>query len=133
MLTCYRCCSSSPPPAKPRHAPKAEESNIVGVFGLSIRTVERDLEEEFTRVAPVEKVVIVYDARVSTESATKRIYAAHRLTCPPFALGPSQTERSRGFGFVTMKDVEGAHAVITALNGIVSRETGLTTRIYAAC
>lgn len=53
-------------PAKPRHAPRdVNPSNILGVFGLSIRTVEADLEDEFGRVAPVEKVVIVYDARVS--------------------------------------------------------------------
>ncbi|KDN36779.1 hypothetical protein K437DRAFT_217296, partial [Tilletiaria anomala UBC 951] len=66
-------------------------TNIVGVFGLSMRTVERDLEEEFSRVAPVEKVVIVYDAR---------------------------SARSRGFGFITMKDLDGAAAVIRELNGI---------------
>ena len=80
MLTRSSSHPSSPPPAKPRHAPKAEESNIVGVFGLSIRTVERDLEEEFTRVAPVEKVVIVYDARVSTDrryEAQWRAYTQH--------------------------------------------------------
>lgn len=81
--------------ARPRHAPAdPEPTNIVGVFGLSVRTVEQDLEDEFGRVAPVEKVVIVYDAR---------------------------TQRSRGFGFITMRDVEGAAAVIKALNGIVSR------------
>ncbi|PWZ03329.1 RNA-binding domain-containing protein, partial [Testicularia cyperi] len=57
---------------------------------LSIRTVEADLQSEFDRIAPVEKVVIVYDAR---------------------------SGRSRGFGFVTMKDVDGARAAIDALNG----------------
>lgn len=57
-----------PPPAppRPRHAPAdPEPTNVVGVFGLSIRTMERDLEAEFNRIAPVEKVTIVYDARVS--------------------------------------------------------------------
>ena len=40
-------------------------SNVLGVFGLSIRTQERDLEEEFSRFGRVEKVTIVYDQRVS--------------------------------------------------------------------
>ena len=39
-------------------------SNVLGVFGLSIRTTERDLDEEFTRFGHVEKVTIVYDQRV---------------------------------------------------------------------
>ena len=45
-----------------RQAPNP--SNVLGVFGLSIRTVERDLDEEFSRFGRVEKVVIVYDQRV---------------------------------------------------------------------
>lgn len=57
---------SPPPVAKPRHAPSdPEPTNVIGVFGLSVRTTEQDLEDEFGRVSPVEKVVIVYDARVS--------------------------------------------------------------------
>ncbi|KAK0553113.1 hypothetical protein OC845_001393 [Tilletia horrida] len=83
---------SPPPPPRPRHAPaNVEPTNIVGVFGLSIRTTERDLEEEFSRVAAVDKAVIVYDAR---------------------------SDRSRGFGFVTMRELDGAAAVIKELNGI---------------
>jgi transformer-2 protein len=57
---------SPPPVSRPRHAPSdPEPTNVVGVFGLSVRTTEVDLEEEFGKVSPVEKVVIVYDARVS--------------------------------------------------------------------
>jgi len=40
---------------------------------LSIRTRERDLEDEFNRCGEVEKVVIVYDQRVSTSSAANPI------------------------------------------------------------
>lgn len=40
-------------------------SNVLGVFGLSIRTTERDLDDEFSRFGRVEKVTIVYDQRVS--------------------------------------------------------------------
>ena len=73
----------SPPPRRPPHAPSvcvplaAQRSNsqlipkaptpsaVLGVFGLSIRTQERDLDEEFARFGRVEKVTIVYDQRVS--------------------------------------------------------------------
>ncbi|TKY89171.1 hypothetical protein EX895_001702 [Sporisorium graminicola] len=79
------------PPPKPRGAPaEVQPTTVLGVFGLSIRTLEKDLEYEFDAIAPVDKVVIVYDAR---------------------------SGRSRGFGFVTMRDVEGASAAIEALNG----------------
>jgi transformer-2 protein len=40
---------------------------VLGVFGLSIRTREADLEDEFTRYGDVVKVVIVYDQRASAE------------------------------------------------------------------
>lgn len=59
---------SPPPVAKPRHAPAdPDPTNVIGVFGLSVRTTEQDLEDEFGRVSAVEKVVIVYDARVSRQ------------------------------------------------------------------
>lgn len=53
------------PSAPPRPPPKVNANNVVGVFGLSIRTTERDLEDEFGRFGEVEKVVIVYDQRAS--------------------------------------------------------------------
>ncbi|KAG8949323.1 hypothetical protein FRC04_008926 [Tulasnella sp. 424] len=82
----------SPPPRRPAHAPMAPNpSNVLGVFGLSIRTVERQLEEEFSRYGHVDKVTIVYDAR---------------------------TGRSRGFGFIKMAAVEEATACIEKLNGV---------------
>ncbi|KAH9468715.1 hypothetical protein Pst134EA_009246 [Puccinia striiformis f. sp. tritici] len=82
----------SGPPVRPRHAPQeVEPTNVLGVFGLSIRTREADLEAEFSRYGKVEKVVIVYDQR---------------------------SDRSRGFGFVTMRDVQDASACISELNGL---------------
>lgn len=73
----------SPVPKRPAHAPIVSSpnassglrganvakqapnpSNVLGVFGLSIRTAERDLDDEFSRFGRVEKVVIVYDQRV---------------------------------------------------------------------
>ncbi|KIM42787.1 hypothetical protein M413DRAFT_18510 [Hebeloma cylindrosporum] len=67
-------------------------SNVLGVFGLSIRTQERDLEDEFSRHGRVEKVTIVYDQR--------------------------QSDRSRGFGFIRMSTVEEATKCVENLNGI---------------
>ncbi|KAJ3477359.1 hypothetical protein NLJ89_g12421 [Agrocybe chaxingu] len=66
-------------------------SQVLGVFGLSIRTQERDLEDEFSRFGRVEKVTIVYDQR---------------------------SDRSRGFGFIKMGSVEEATKCVQELNGI---------------
>ncbi|CEH12336.1 rna-binding domain-containing protein [Ceraceosorus bombacis] len=89
----YRSRDRSPRPRthRPQPGQEPEPSNVVGVFGLSIRTTEADLEERFSTAAPVEKVVIVYDAR---------------------------SGRSRGFGFVTLADVAGAEAAIKEINGV---------------
>ncbi|KAF7966919.1 hypothetical protein HWV62_885 [Athelia sp. TMB] len=93
----------SPPPRRrspqqarrPAHAPVAQQaptpSNVLGVFGLSIRTQERDLDDEFSRFGRVEKVTIVYDQR---------------------------SDRSRGFGFIKMATVEDATRCIQELNGV---------------
>ncbi|KAI0363831.1 RNA-binding domain-containing protein [Pilatotrama ljubarskyi] len=84
---------SPPPPRRPPHAPiqAPNPSNVLGVFGLSIRTTERDLDDEFSRFGRVEKVVIVYDQR---------------------------SDRSRGFGFITMSTTEEATRCIKELNGV---------------
>ncbi|KAF8897149.1 hypothetical protein BD779DRAFT_353565 [Infundibulicybe gibba] len=73
----------------PQQAPNP--SNVLGVFGLSIRTQERDLDDEFSRFGRVEKVTIVYDQR---------------------------SDRSRGFGFIKMATVEDATRCIQELNGV---------------
>ncbi|KEI41945.1 uncharacterized protein L969DRAFT_42659, partial [Mixia osmundae IAM 14324] len=78
-------------PARPRNAPAAPtKSNVLGVFGLSVNTRERDLEDVFTRIGEVDKVVVVYDQR---------------------------SERSRGFAFVTMRSEDDAEKAIADLNG----------------
>ncbi|KAG9219405.1 hypothetical protein CCMSSC00406_0005299 [Pleurotus cornucopiae] len=86
---------SPPPPAatkRPSQAPVAPNpSSVLGVFGLSIRTQERDLDEEFSRFGRVEKVTIVYDQR---------------------------SDRSRGFGFIRMSTVDEAARCIQELNGV---------------
>ncbi|KAF9500194.1 RNA-binding domain-containing protein [Pleurotus eryngii] len=87
---------SPPPPAatkRPSQAPvqAPNPSSVLGVFGLSIRTQERDLDEEFSRFGRVEKVTIVYDQR---------------------------SDRSRGFGFIRMSTVDEAARCIQELNGV---------------
>ncbi|KAI9639458.1 uncharacterized protein MKK02DRAFT_29516 [Dioszegia hungarica] len=82
---------------------KAGANPVLGVFGLSIRTKEADLEHEFARHGEVEKVVIVYDQRASPSPA-KRNFS-------------SKTDRSRGFGFITMRTTEDAQECVDKLNG----------------
>ncbi|KAI0075399.1 RNA-binding domain-containing protein [Panus rudis PR-1116 ss-1] len=85
-------CNSSPLCHSAYLAKQAPNpSNVLGVFGLSIRTTERDLDDEFSRFGRVEKVVIVYDQR---------------------------SDRSRGFGFITMSTVDEATRCIKELNGV---------------
>ena len=84
---------------------------MLGVFGLSIRTTERDLDEEFSRFGHVEKVTIVYDQRVC--------FSKPRAQCLTPYLTPQQSDRSRGFGFIRMSTVEDATKCINELNGVV--------------
>ena len=86
---------------------------MLGVFGLSIRTVERDLDEEFSRFGHVDKVVIVYDQRVSP------LFLNHVHRLNEWVLLCYQSDRSRGFGFITMSTTEEAGRCIKELNGIV--------------
>ncbi|KAI6105373.1 hypothetical protein F5141DRAFT_123049 [Pisolithus sp. B1] len=101
----------SPPPRRPPHAPIAPEpSAVLGVFGLSIRTQERDLDDEFSRFGRVEKVTIVYDQRV-------RLLPQAPGQPDPQPHVP-QSDRSRGFGFIKMGSTEEATRCIQELNGV---------------
>jgi transformer-2 protein len=82
------------------------------VFGLSIRTQERDLDDEFSRFGRVEKVTIVYDQRVCPVHPW--------LWASRYSLSVEQSGRSRGFGFIKMSTVEDATKCIQELNGVVS-------------
>ena len=73
VFLCLNTCSPHANLAKQAPNP----SNVLGVFGLSIRSTERDLDDEFSRFGRVEKVVIVYDQRVSNLTAT---HSFHVLT-----------------------------------------------------
>jgi hypothetical protein len=53
-------------------------SNVLGVFGMSVRTRERDLEELFGKFGELERVSIVYDAYVSCPFLTvSPMYTTH--------------------------------------------------------
>lgn len=73
--------SPSEAPRRPAQAPPPINPNpVLGVFGLSIRTRERDLEDEFMRYGDVEKVVIVYDQRVDIPHFKARTIANFQST-----------------------------------------------------
>ncbi|ORY47652.1 RNA-binding domain-containing protein [Rhizoclosmatium globosum] len=67
-----------------------EPCNVLGVFGLSILTRERDLEKLFGEFGPIKDIAILFD---------------------------KQTQKSRGFGFITFEDVEAATKAREAMNG----------------
>jgi len=71
-----------------REAP--EPNNCLGVFGLSYKTTEEELEHKFSKYGPLEKANLVLD-------------------------GPSR--KSRGFGFVYFQHVEDATKARDAMNG----------------
>ena len=54
---------------------------MIGVFGLSLYTNEKDLKELFTKYGPIKDVRVIYD---------------------------HQTGRSRGFAFIYYEDTEDA-------------------------
>jgi len=66
-------------------------NKCLGVFGLSLRTTERDLREVFTRYGPIDECTVVIDA---------------------------QTGRSRGFSFIYFENIEDAKAAKESCNGI---------------
>jgi len=66
-------------------------NKCLGVFGLSLRTTERDLREVFSRYGPIEECTVVIDA---------------------------QTGRSRGFAFIYYESMEDAKAAKDSCNGI---------------
>ncbi|KAJ3083299.1 hypothetical protein HK102_001143 [Quaeritorhiza haematococci] len=72
-----------------RDAP--EPSKVLGVFGLSLRTREYQLEDIFGKYGAIEKVTIIYD---------------------------QHSRKSRGFGFVTFKELDGATQARNELNGL---------------
>merc|ERR550539_1078201 len=69
-----------------REAP--EEGTCLGIFGLSLYTTERELDKEFSKFGPLEKVTVVLDGK---------------------------TGRSRGFSFIYFESLEDAKAAKEAM------------------
>ncbi|GFQ78521.1 hypothetical protein TNCT_584601 [Trichonephila clavata] len=67
-----------------------EPSRCLGVFGLSLYTQERELQEMFGRYGPIEDIQVIYDA---------------------------QSGRSRGFAFVYFEDTKDAKTAKDRCNG----------------
>jgi transformer-2 protein len=89
-----RSHSRSPMSSRRRHTTNRDNpgpNKCLGVFGLSLRTTERDLREVFTRYGPIEECTVVIDA---------------------------QTGRSRGFAFIYYESMEDAKAAKDSCNGI---------------
>jgi len=85
--------SRSPMSNRRRHEGNRDDaapSKCVGVFGLSLYTNERELEAEFKKFGPLEKVQVVLDGH---------------------------TGRSRGFAFIYFENMEDAKEAKEALNG----------------
>ena len=60
-------CSRSPMSSRRRHVGDRDAPNpsaCLGVFGLSLYTTERELEKEFSKFGPLEKVTVVLDGKV---------------------------------------------------------------------
>merc|ERR1739847_163088 len=84
--------SRSPMSNRRRHVGSRDDPetpNCVGVFGLSLYTTERELEKEFSKFGPLEKVSVVLDGK---------------------------TGRSRGFAFVYFESQEDAKAAKEAMS-----------------
>ena len=76
-----------------RHEGNREDptpSKCIGVFGLSLYTSERELEQEFKKFGPLEKVQVVLDGH---------------------------SGRSRGFAFIYYENVEDAAEARNAMSG----------------
>ena len=66
--------SRSPMSARRRHVgsrENPEEGTCLGVFGLSLYTTERELDKEFSKFGPLQKVQVVLDGKVSIFFAEK--------------------------------------------------------------
>merc|ERR1712119_219644 len=86
-----RSYSRSPMSGRRRHVgsrENPEDSTCLGVFGLSLYTTERELDKEFSKFGPLQKVQVVLDGK---------------------------TGRSRGFAFVYFESVDDARAAKDAM------------------
>lgn len=55
------CCAALPSQYNPK------PSRVLGVFGLSLYTGEKDLKEMLNKYGPIDRVQVVYDHQVSSK------------------------------------------------------------------
>ena len=56
-----------------------EEGTCLGVFGLSLYTTERELDKEFSKFGPLQKVQVVLDGKVINININLIINMLHRF------------------------------------------------------
>jgi len=86
-----RSYSRSPMSARRRHVgsrENPEQGTCLGVFGLSLYTTERELDKEFSKFGPLQKIQVVLDGK---------------------------TGRSRGFAFVYFESIDDARVAKDAM------------------
>jgi len=72
------------------HSRNEKPSKIVGVFGMSFRTDEKEIKYRFGKYGEIENVVLVWNNRLN---------------------------RSRGYAFVTYRDLSAAEEAVEKMNG----------------
>merc|ERR1712060_738854 len=82
--------SRSPRREQKEHKQNDTPSKVIGIFGMSFRTEERTIRKEFGRFGEVERVQLIWN---------------------------HQDNRSKGFAFIYMADIEDAKDAVKELNG----------------
>lgn len=72
------------------HKTNDKPSRVIGVFGMSYRTDEREIEYKCSKYGKVENVVLIWN---------------------------NQLNRSKGYAFVTFEDIEDAKDCVEKMNG----------------
>ncbi|EPZ32016.1 RNA recognition motif domain-containing protein [Rozella allomycis CSF55] len=79
----------SPAPVRRFNREPVPPCKVIGVFGLSLRTTERDLEEVFNQFGKIEQITLVHD----------------------------KDRRSRGFGFINYSTISEAEEAVKKASG----------------
>merc|ERR1712060_1044621 len=82
--------SRSPRREQKEHKQNDTPSKVIGIFGMSFRTEERTIRKEFGRFGEVERVQLIWN---------------------------HQDNRSKGFAFIYMADIEDAKDAVKEMNG----------------
>ena len=64
------------------HRDDPQPSKCLGVFGLSLYTSERELESEFKKYGPLEKVQVVLDGHTGRSRGFAFIYFENQVSFP---------------------------------------------------